>query len=400
MPCFISLLTPSNRWERLSMGAMVLSSPARWPLPPWWHRQKDHYPTPQLQAGAERRYPSFTSCTSSELSRLTRRAWLNCLAIAFQHSLLWNGPVTPSAALFDSQGLRPIPFIMADLVTVGACLGMALALEFTGPAWGMGIAVVSATLGLVLFALSRNAATLSAGQVFYSVGFTGIRLVIDVLIADTAALRNRALAYGLAGSPWAITAFAVPALRKSLNISNEGRRMRYAIAAFTGIIPLFGGVLVLYLWHHKRTTPPPPVAKEKIRRDLRILKIFDVCFLGFFLMILFLFLWLVQMGLIPWWTAIIALMLFFNAVVFVAFSRSPWVRKQVIRLWLPRLRRGLPDAPMPEPIKGFLVEFYNRPQWERSEQRLHQYNPLKSRTMWAVCILAMTWKCELTLGQC
>lgn len=335
----------------------------------------------------------------SRTPNLTFRAWLNCLAIAFQHSLLWNGPVTPSAALFDSHGLRPMPFIAADLVTVAACLGMALALEFTGPALGMGIAVVSATLGLVLFALSRNAETLSAGQVFYSVGFTGIRLVIDVLIADTAALRNRALAYGLAGSPWAVTAFAVPALRKRFNISNEGRKMRLAIAAFTGIIPLFGGVLVLYLWHHKRTHPVP-VAKEKIRRDLRVLKIFDVCLLGFFLMILFVFLWLVQMGLMPWWAALIALISFFSTVVFVAFSRSPWVRKQAIKFWLPRLRRGLPDAPMPEPIKALLVEFYNRPQWERSAQRLHQYNPLKGRTMWAVCILAMTWKCEWTNRPC
>lgn len=287
---------------------------------------------------------------------------MNCLAIAFQHSLLWNGPVTPSAALFDSQGLRPVPFIIADLVTVAACLGMALALQFTGPALGLGIAVVSATLGLALFASSRNAATLSAGQVFYSVGFTGIRLVIDVLIADTAALRNRALAYGMAGSPWAVTAFAVPALRKRLNISSEGRKMRLAIAAFTGIIPLFGGLLVAYLWHHKRSTPPV-VTKEKIRRDLRVLKVFDVCLLGFFLLILFVFLWLVQMGLLPWWVALIALVLFFSTVTFVAFSRSPWVRKQVIKWWLPRLRRGLPDAPMPEPIKGFLVEFYNRPQW-------------------------------------
>lgn len=301
--------------------------------------------------------------------------------------------MTPSAALFDSHGLRPIPFIVADLVTVAACLGMALALELTGPALGLGIAVGSATLGLILFAASQNAATLSAGQVFYSVGFTGIRLVIDVLIADTAALRNRALAYGLAGSPWAVTAFAVPALRRRLHMSSDGRRMRLAIASFAGFVPAVGLALVAYLWYRKQHTAQLTTL-PKIRRDLRMLKIFDVCFLGFFLLVLFVFLWLVQMGLLPWWAALIALVLFFSAVVFIVFSRSPWVRRQVVRWWLPRLRRGLPDAAMPQPIKAFLVEFYNRPQWERSELRLQQYNPLKSRTMWAVCVLAMAWKCE------
>lgn len=327
---------------------------------------------------------------------LTARAWLDCAAIAFQHSFLWNGPVTPSAALSDSAGRRPIPFIIADLVAVAACLGMALALEFTGPALGMGIAVSSATLGLILFAASRNAATLSAGQVFYSVGFTGIRLVIDVLVADTAALRNRALAYAFVGSPWAITAFAVPALRKAFRISKESKRLRHLIAAFAGIIPAFGAVLVAYLWYHK-AKHPQYTSPERIRRDLRRLKIFDVCLLGFFLLILFVFLWLVQMGLLPWYAVPIALVLFFTAVGSVVFARSPWVRKQVIRLWLPWMRGRLLKSQMRPELKEVFLEFYMSPKWDRSEARLHQYNPLKGRTMWATCVLAMIWRCKSTV---
>lgn len=328
-----------------------------------------------------------------DIGTLTHRAWLNCAAIAFQHSILWNGPVTPSAALFDSDGLRPVPFIVADLVTVAACLAMAVALEFTGAPLGLCIAVASATLGLGLFSASQNAAMLSAGQVFYSVGFTGIRLVIDVLVADTAPLRNRALAYGLIGSPWAITAFAVPAIRKRLDISSDSTRTRYAIAAFAAIVPLLGTALVGYLWHQNRNSVKS-LAKGKIRIDLRALRVHDVCVLGLILLILFVFLWLVQMGVLPWYAALIALCVFFAVVAWIALSRSPWVMQQRVNWCIPWLQRNLPAAPMAPAVRDYLIDIYNHPKWERSPHRLQQYNPLKSRTMWAVCVLGMIWKCR------
>lgn len=308
-------------------------------------------------------------------------------------------------------------YIMADLVTVIACLATAVASEFLSRALGLLVALSIATLGLILFAVTRNMPTLSAGQVFYGVGFTGVRLMIDVLVSDTTRSKNRPLAYAFIATPWSLTAFTVPAIRRDRSSSE----IRPAVAAFAGIIPLLGGLLCLFLRRHReRMVKPKPfhllvkqLQKPKLNRTfprkhstrrswfkpLRLGLPLSTFFVVMPLLSLFVLLWLVQMDIVPWFVAVPpAVMLLSVVALNIALQYTGFNFR--VQSYLQRcLARQSSE-------RLSVVRYYNH--WledilGRVERKLEKGDPtwcpdesvlssLNGGTMFAICGLCLTWK--------
>lgn len=334
---------------------------------------------------------------------LTDSLFLNCAVFAFQHSLLWNGPVSPSISLFDGQERRPASLIVADIMTVLSSLLMAIALDCMGRGRGLMLAVASATLGLILFAASHNIDMLCAGQVLYGVGFTGVRLTIDVLVADSAKLHIRTLIYALVSFPWAITAFSVPAIRQSLTETE----LRHALIAFACLVPALGLALA-FLVRYRRACFDDPKSLSELKDELWNTKKHRFGFPAAYLwalialVALFLLLWLVRTDTLPWYAALPPLAIL--CVVLSVNGRAHYVRDVrrktfgaermlhivVLGTMLNRwglLRRVIRNATRP-PLRAKNISV---------RQPL---DGLRTNAMFSVCGLCMLWKSTCALELC
>lgn len=362
--------------------------------------------------------------------KLTHSIWLNCAANYFQHSILWNGRVSPAATITDGDKGRNPVYIIADLITVCAALAMAGSLELQTRALGVCTAVTFATLGLILYALPQSVATTSAGQVFYGIGFTGFRLLIDVLIADTTDIRRRALGVAFISSPWSITAFSVPAMRRAYSF----KQLRHAIAAFAGIVFTLGLGLFAILQHQRFESIdsrsvlslkkicdalkqlPHSIANLRLNRNrsrasagpfwrwrcwrkLRLpLTTYSVVIA---LLIVFVILWLVQIDLAPWYAPIPAVALYFGILGFLVALKDEAFRKRVVdRLVLNPLTKQNDESISISPWKRkyyalsvfLFANLFNKESVDRTGDSI--LSPLRNRNMVVVCALAVTWKCE------
>ncbi|EOD50332.1 putative siderophore iron transporter mirb protein [Neofusicoccum parvum UCRNP2] len=95
--------------------------------------------------------------------------------------------------------------------------------------------------GLILMAACNN--------VFYWLGFDGAGYVLQVFLADTTSLRNRALAFSLSTTPYILTTFAGPAVAQWFQ---DNSSWRWAYIIFAIITPLVSLPIIYLLFYTKR----------------------------------------------------------------------------------------------------------------------------------------------------
>ncbi|KAI9053936.1 hypothetical protein LZ554_002880 [Drepanopeziza brunnea f. sp. 'monogermtubi'] len=81
-----------------------------------------------------------------------------------------------------------------------------------------------------------NVETYAAAQVCYAVGFGGISLTMNVVIADISSLKNRALAISVASSPYIATTIIGPRLSQTIY---QTVGFRWAFGLFAVLTPMF-----------------------------------------------------------------------------------------------------------------------------------------------------------------
>lgn len=109
--------------------------------------------------------------------------------------------------------------------------------------------LIDSSTGLILMAACRNVETYAAGQVFYWVGFNGIDFVLDVFIADTSSLKNRALMFAFSTSPYIATTFAGPAAAQSF-LATSGWPWGYG--TFAIVVPAISVPFLSVFWYNQR----------------------------------------------------------------------------------------------------------------------------------------------------
>ena len=98
--------------------------------------------------------------------------------------------------------------------------------------------------GLIMMAGCNNVETYCAAQVFYWVGYDGMLYVLNVFVADTSSLKNRAMMFAFTTSPYIVTAWiGGPASTSFLG----GAGWRWAYGTFAIIVPVVSAPLMILL---------------------------------------------------------------------------------------------------------------------------------------------------------
>lgn len=106
---------------------------------------------------------------------------------------------------------RPLAVLKPPMAKISNVFGRFEAFSF---------AVFVYVLGYIQQAASSGVDSFAAAQIFYAAGSTGLQVLIQIFIADTSDLRNRALLSSLPDVPYLFTAFLGPELADRLAPDN------------------------------------------------------------------------------------------------------------------------------------------------------------------------------------
>lgn len=116
----------------------------------------------------------------------------------------------------------------------------------------MGLEIAKAnplSTGLVTMAACTNVQSYAAGQVFLWLGYNGMMYVLQVVMADTSSLKNRAYVFAFSNTPYIVTTFAGPRAAASF-IRTSGWPWAYGV--FTVVIPLISVPISVVLFLNQR----------------------------------------------------------------------------------------------------------------------------------------------------
>lgn len=115
-----------------------------------------------------------------------------------------------------------------------------------------------------MMAACKNVETFAAAQVFYWVGFNGMAYVLDVFMADTSSLKNRALVFAFSTTPYIVTTFIGPKAAQSF-LETSGWHWGYG--AFAIITPAIAMPIIATLWiNQTKAIKSGVLVKEKSGR--------------------------------------------------------------------------------------------------------------------------------------
>lgn len=114
-------------------------------------------------------------------------------------------------------------------------LPIAKTLNLWGRAEGYFTFLVIYVLGMVILTSCNGPSGYAAGYVLYWIGYDALYLIMDVFVADTSGLRNRAFAFAFVSTPFIITAFTGPPAAQSFFSMGT---WRWSIGAFCIIQPV------------------------------------------------------------------------------------------------------------------------------------------------------------------
>ncbi|KAF3388423.1 Siderophore iron transporter mirB [Penicillium rolfsii] len=159
--------------------------------------------------------------------------WVCFFMLAF-HSSIGSNAIFNAYANFKTAPEISTSAILATVVGGVIKLPVAKILNIWGRAEALIIFTVVFIVGIITLASCEGPDGFAAGYTLYWVGYGAIYLILDVFIADTSGLRNRAFAFAFSSTPFICTAFTGPLAAQSfLNTTT----WRWAYGAFAIIFP-------------------------------------------------------------------------------------------------------------------------------------------------------------------
>lgn len=156
------------------------------------------------QAGVQQIQAIATVWSKSSLIALYVTIWIVYFVMLMQQSA--KGALTPwVTSTFQLHSLTPTVGILSAVIG-GVCnLTVAKILDVFGRPQGYAMALVIATVGLIMMAATKNVEMYAAADVFWTVGNSAVLYTVNIVVADTTSLRNRGLMTALTSSPNIIT---------------------------------------------------------------------------------------------------------------------------------------------------------------------------------------------------
>ncbi|KAE8392532.1 putative siderochrome-iron transporter [Aspergillus alliaceus] len=185
-------------------------------------------------AGVERAEAAALVWSKNALYAIYAWIWVCFFMLAF-HSSIGSNVLVNAYANFKTAPEISTAAILATVVGGVMKLPIAKILNVWGRTEGMLVFTGVFLLGIIILASCTGPSGYAAGYVLYWVGYNAIYLILDVFMADTSGLRNRAFAFAFSSTPFICTAFTGPLAAQSfLNMTT----WRWAYGAFAIIFPV------------------------------------------------------------------------------------------------------------------------------------------------------------------
>ncbi|ODH32665.1 hypothetical protein ACO22_03359 [Paracoccidioides brasiliensis] len=151
---------------------------------------------------------------------------------------------------FKHHSLTASTGIMSSIIGGLVKLPLAKVLDIWGRPQGFALMTFTLVIGLIMMAGCNNVQTYAAAQVFYWVGYNGMSYTLGIFIADTSALKNRALMFAFISSPYIATVWVGgPLATAFLN----GPGFRWGYGAFSIITPIITFPLyAVFTWNYNK----------------------------------------------------------------------------------------------------------------------------------------------------
>lgn len=161
--------------------------------------------------------------------------WLCFFMLALQ-SAIGNNVIYYAYSNFMSAPQVSTANILASIIGGVLRLPIAKILNLWGRAEGFLLFAGVYLLGIIVIASCTGPNGYAAGYVLYWIGYDAIYFIMDVFIADTSGLRNRAFAFAFVGTPFICTAFTGPLAAQSFITRDPKTGWRWAYGAFAIIM--------------------------------------------------------------------------------------------------------------------------------------------------------------------
>lgn len=156
--------------------------------------------------------------------------------------------------------------ILASIIGGVLKLPIAKILNLWGRAEGFLVFLGVHTVGLIILAACNNPDSYAAGYVLFQVGYSALFLIMDVFIADTSGLRNRAFTFAFSQTPFICTAFAGPLVGQSF-IDNASWRWGYGTFAIVNTVA-FAPLAIVFKFYQKKAEKMGLYKKESSGRTV------------------------------------------------------------------------------------------------------------------------------------
>ncbi|ETS73889.1 hypothetical protein PFICI_13755 [Pestalotiopsis fici W106-1] len=140
--------------------------------------------------------------------------WICFFMLALQQSILSN-VMYLAYSDFSTAPEITTAYILSAIIGSVLKLPIAKMLNLWGRAEGFLVFEAVYLLGIVVIAACKDANGFAAGYVLYWIGYDAIYFIMDVFVADTSGLRNRAFAFAFVSTPFICTAFTGPLAAQS-----------------------------------------------------------------------------------------------------------------------------------------------------------------------------------------
>ncbi|KAF2720001.1 putative siderochrome-iron transporter [Polychaeton citri CBS 116435] len=160
--------------------------------------------------------------------------WVCFFMLAFQSSVMSYSTFEAYSA-FSSAPAYTTASILGNIIGGVLKLPIAKMINIWGRAEGFFFFFVIYLVGIVILASTNGPDGYAAGYVLYWIGYDALYLIMQIFIADTSGLRNRAWAFAFVNTPFICTAFTGPLAAQSyLSMTT----WRWAVGSFAIIQPV------------------------------------------------------------------------------------------------------------------------------------------------------------------
>ncbi|KAH8703086.1 putative siderochrome-iron transporter [Talaromyces proteolyticus] len=192
--------------------------------------------------------------------------WVCFFMLAFQ-SAVGNQLLFTAYSDFQNAPAIATANILATIVGGVLKLPIAKVLNLWGRSEGLVIALIVYIIGIILLASCTGPDSYAAGYVLYWIGYDALYVILDVFIADTSGMRNRAFAFGFVNTPFICTAFTGPLAAASF-VKTSGWRWGYGV--FSIIMPfVFLPLAVVFKFYQRKAKRLGVYNKEPSGRTVK-----------------------------------------------------------------------------------------------------------------------------------